>query len=154
KRYTFSAPFFYVNAAYGIDNQSVVNTPLKVFQCPSAPARDVYAYTFNYPGYPPVSWQAAPADYGPISSVSQSLTGYLGLTYSADQRSGALRPDRKTPLSMFPDGMSTTILLAEFAGRNQLWQAGKNTGQTLSGFYGGQGGWGDATSGASALYGS
>src|SRR5271166_1663676 len=34
KQYTFSAPFFYTNLAFGIDNQSVANTPVKIYICP------------------------------------------------------------------------------------------------------------------------
>src|SRR5262245_39260855 len=45
--YNFNAPFFYTNLAFGIDNQSVSNTPIAVFRCPSAPVRDPYTFTFN-----------------------------------------------------------------------------------------------------------
>jgi prepilin-type N-terminal cleavage/methylation domain-containing protein len=154
KLYTFQAPFFYSNPAFGIDNQSIVNTPLKIFQCPMAPQRDPYTYTFNFPGYPPISWQASAADYSPVTGVSQYLTSYLGLNYAPQQLRGALRPDKGTTFAAFTDGTSNTILIAEIAGKNVLWLAGHDSGQTLSGFFGGQGGWGDATSGASQLYGS
>jgi prepilin-type N-terminal cleavage/methylation domain-containing protein/prepilin-type processing-associated H-X9-DG protein len=153
-RYNFNAPFFYTNQAFGIDNQSVANWPIKVFLCPSAPKRDIYTYRFNFPPYPPITWQAAPSDYGPVVGVSQSLSSYLGLGYTPTQMEGALQPDQGTDFGLIADGTAYTILITEFGGRNQLWQAGRYTGQTLSGFYGGEGGWADATSGASALYGS
>src|SRR6516164_773096 len=35
-RYNFAAPFFYTNAAFGIDNQAVANTQVKTFVCPAA----------------------------------------------------------------------------------------------------------------------
>src|SRR5262245_46848364 len=74
KRYSFAAPFFFSNAAAGIDNQSVANTPIKVWLCPAAPSRTgPYSYTFNFPGFPAISWQAYPADYSPVASVSPSL---------------------------------------------------------------------------------
>jgi prepilin-type N-terminal cleavage/methylation domain-containing protein/prepilin-type processing-associated H-X9-DG protein len=153
-QYNFNAPFFYTNLAFGIDNQSVSNSPIKVYQCPSAPRRGVYTYTFNFPPYPPITWQASPSDYGPVAGVSQSLDSYLGLGETPQQLEGALQPDVGTSYTLFEDGTTYTILITEFGGRNELWQAGRDTGQTLSGFYGGEGGWADATSGASALYGS
>jgi prepilin-type N-terminal cleavage/methylation domain-containing protein/prepilin-type processing-associated H-X9-DG protein len=153
KQYTFQAPFFYSNPAFGIDNQSVVNTQVKAFNCPAAPNRvGPYSYTFNFPGYPPISWQAYASDYSPVAGVSQSLASYLGLTTSALQ--GALSADRSTGILAITDGTSNTILIAEIAGKNELYQNGRDTFSQLSGFFGGEGGWGDATSAGSQLYGS
>jgi prepilin-type processing-associated H-X9-DG protein/prepilin-type N-terminal cleavage/methylation domain-containing protein len=154
ERYDFDVPFFYSDPARGIDNQKVANTPLPFCRCPSAPERGAYTYTFNYPGYPAITWQAWPADYSPVAGVGLSLNSYLGLGYTSEQLAGALDADRFTPISALRDGTSQTILIAEMAGKNDLWQNGKSTGQKLSGFFGGQGGWADATSGASRLYGS
>src|SRR5437868_6787445 len=114
---------------------------------------DPYSYTFNFPPYPPITWQESPTDYSPMIGVNQSLNSYLALGYTSAQLAGALQPDKGTPFSAFSDGTSNTILLAEIAGKNTLWQAGHANGK-LSGFYGGEGGWGDATSSASALFGS
>jgi prepilin-type N-terminal cleavage/methylation domain-containing protein/prepilin-type processing-associated H-X9-DG protein len=153
RQYNFGAPFFYSNPAFGIDNQAVANTPIKLYLCPSAPARSgPYSYTFSFPGFPSFSWQAYPADYTPLAGVSQSLAAYLGLTTASLQ--GALQQDRGTPILGLTDGTSSTILLAEIAGKNELYQAGHDTGTSLSGFFGGEGGWADATSAGSALYGS
>src|SRR5262249_8459696 len=52
------------------------------------------------------------------------------------------------------DGTSNTILLAEVAGKNELFQGSRDTGTKLSGFFGGEGGWADATSSGSSLWGS
>lgn len=153
-RYNMEAPFFYTNPTYGIENQEVSNTPLDFFRCPSAPQRGAYTYTFNYPGYPPITWQAWPADYSPVAAVSLSLADYLELGPSSDQLAGALQPDQPTPTNALRDGTSQTILIVEMAGKNDLWRSGGRTGEKLSGYYGGQGGWADATSGASQLYGS
>jgi prepilin-type N-terminal cleavage/methylation domain-containing protein len=156
RQYNLNAPFFYVNPAFGIDNQSVVNNSIQIFNCPTAPIRaGPYTYTFNYPGYPPISWQAWPADYSPVAGVSDTLGTYLGLRNSGPQLQGALQPDTGSTFAAITDGTSHTILVAEIAGKNELWLTGpRDSGQTLSGFYGGEGGWGDATSAASQLYGS
>jgi prepilin-type N-terminal cleavage/methylation domain-containing protein/prepilin-type processing-associated H-X9-DG protein len=152
QQYNFAAPFFYTNLAFGIDNQSVSNASIPIMNCPSRPnLSGPYSYTFNFPPFPPITWQAWPADYSPVIRVDPSLAGFLGMTGPTD---GALQFDAPTRILAIQDGTSTTILLAEMAGKNELWQAGKDTGQTLSGFFGGEGGWADATSGASALYGS
>ena len=152
--YDLDAPFFYSNPAYGIDNQAVSNTPIEILRCPAAPERGPYTYTFNYPGYPSIAWQAWPSDYSPLAGVGDSLNTYLTLGYSPAQLTGALEPDKSTPVAALLDGTSNTILVAELAGKNDLWQKRGNTGHQLSGFFGGQGGWADATSGASKLYGS
>jgi prepilin-type N-terminal cleavage/methylation domain-containing protein/prepilin-type processing-associated H-X9-DG protein len=153
KQYNFAAPFFYSNPAAGINNQAVANTPIKQYLCPAAPNRmGPYSYTFTFPGFPSFSWQAYPADYTPLAGVNSSLISYLGLSTSGID--GALQRDVPTPILMLQDGTSNTILLAEIAGKNKLYRAGKDTFQTLSGFYGGEGGWADATSAGSSLYGS
>ena len=155
KMYNPNAPFFYSNPAFGINNQAVSNTPIPIFLCPSAPVRPgPYSYTFTFPGFPSFSWQAYPSDYSPLAGVSQFLAQYLGLPPSMDL-SGALERDNLTQILKITDGTSNTILIAEIAGKNELWRAGpKDSGQTLSGFFGGEGGWADATSAGSALWGS
>ncbi len=153
RQYNFGAPFFFSNPAFGIDNQAVSNTRLKGLLCPSTPERTgPYSYTFSFPGFPSFSWQAYASDYSPVSGVSEYLAQYLGLPTTGLE--GALQRDVKTPILGLTDGTSNTILIAEIAGKNDLWQAGRNTGQKLSGFFGGQGGWADATSSGSSLWGS
>jgi prepilin-type N-terminal cleavage/methylation domain-containing protein/prepilin-type processing-associated H-X9-DG protein len=152
-QYNLQAPFMYSNPAFGINNQAVANTPVKTFLCPSAPIRNgPYSYTFTFPGYPSTSWQAYPADYSPLAGVSSTLITFLGLSTTSTQ--GALSQDVGTKILAITDGTSSTILVAEIAGKNELYQAGKDTGTTLSGFFGGEGGWADATSAGSSLYGS
>jgi prepilin-type processing-associated H-X9-DG protein len=154
EQYNRDAPFHFVNAAYGIDNQSVSNTQLEVMRCPSAPEREPYTYTFNFPGYPSFSWQAAAADYSPLRGVSTALNNYLALSYQDTQLQGVLNADQQTPLSQITDGTSNTMLIAEIAGKNDLWLKSGPAGVPLTGFFGGQGGWADATSGGSKLFGS
>jgi prepilin-type N-terminal cleavage/methylation domain-containing protein/prepilin-type processing-associated H-X9-DG protein len=153
KQYNFNAPFFYANAAAGINNQAVANTPVPILRCPAAPDRGPYTYTFNFPPFPVLTWQAWPADYGPVAGLTPTLVTYLGLTYSGTQTQGALQRDVGTAIMAITDGSSNTILVAEFGGRNELYQAGRDTGTTLSSEFG-QGGWADATSSGSSLHGS
>jgi prepilin-type N-terminal cleavage/methylation domain-containing protein/prepilin-type processing-associated H-X9-DG protein len=153
KQYNFNAPFFYSNPGFGINNQAVANTPIKLYLCPAAPLRSgPYSYTFTFPGFPSFSWQAYAADYTPLAGVSTSLINYLGLPMTSTD--GALQRDVPTKILALLDGTSNTILLAEIAGKNELYRAGRDTGQQLSGFFGGEGGWADATSSGSSLYGS
>jgi len=152
-QYNLTAPFYYVNAAAGINNQAVANTPVTIFRCPAAQDRDPYTYTFSLPNYPQITWQAWPADYSPIDSLDPALVSYLGLGYSSSQAQGALRRDTGTPIQTIADGTSNTILIAEFAGRNGLWQMGAFTGVPLPTTVG-QGGWADPTSSGTTLIGS
>jgi prepilin-type N-terminal cleavage/methylation domain-containing protein/prepilin-type processing-associated H-X9-DG protein len=152
-RYNFQAPFFYNNPGFGIFNQDVANTRIPTFLCPSGPSRgEPYTYTFYFPPYPSFTWQAFPSDYTPLAGVSQYLAQYLGIP--TDSLDGALSRDKTTQLGAITDGTTHTILLAEISGKNKLYRAGPDTGMTLSGFFGGQGGWADATSAGSSLYGS
>jgi prepilin-type N-terminal cleavage/methylation domain-containing protein/prepilin-type processing-associated H-X9-DG protein len=148
---------FYAGPAIGMPtarNQEVSNTPVKTFLCPSSPPRSgPYSYTFNFPPYPSITWQAYAADYTPLSGVGQPLASFLALSATGTGLEGALASDVRRSV-MLPDGTSNTILIAEVAGKDRLYRAGKATGQQLSGFSGGMGGWADATSGGSALYGS
>jgi prepilin-type processing-associated H-X9-DG protein len=126
--------------------------------CPASRIRPPYSYTFNFPPFPSFTWQASASDYTPLVGVAPSLYSVYvdpAVNTSGDPRlQGALQPDINMPIINISDGTSNTILLAEVAGKNELWQAGKDAGMPLSGFFGGEGGWGDATSAASQLYGS
>ena len=51
------------------------------------------------------------------------------------------------------DGTSSTLMLAEIAGRPSLYRAGKKI-PNMPTYFSGAGGWGDATSGNARLYGS
>ncbi len=151
-QYNTGATFFAVDPNGVFNNQAIANTSIKIYNCPSAPLRNPYTYTFNYPGYGNITWQAQSSDYSPVGGVSQSLASYLGLTSVSLQ--GALQPDAGSPILSISDGTTSTILYAEMAGKNTLYQAGRSTGVALSGFNGGEGGWADPTSGSSLLYGS
>jgi prepilin-type N-terminal cleavage/methylation domain-containing protein/prepilin-type processing-associated H-X9-DG protein len=173
KRYNLDAPFFFVNTAFGIDNQSVANTFISTMNCPAAPTRSVpYSFTLLLAGPPfSVSWTAAPSDYTPFGgsppfppfspgsgAVDEGLYSTFvngSVTDPADPRlKGPLQNDTTTPITSVTDGTSNTILLAEVAGKIELFRDGKDAGQQLDGFHGGAGGWADATSAASQFYSS
>jgi prepilin-type processing-associated H-X9-DG protein len=151
-RYSFSAPFFLSQPAFGIDNQAVANTRIEEFLCASAP-RSEGPYSYSFPAFG-LSWQAYPADMTPLARVSNDLMFYLGRTTTIEQERAALNADVRTPFASISDGLSRTVLLIEAAGKNDHWRRGSNTGGKLTGMYGGQGGWADATSGGSLLIGS
>src|SRR5262249_10941920 len=151
--YNFNAPFFYTNAAAGIDNQAVANTPIPIMRCPVAPDRGPYTYTFNFPPFPAITWQAWPADYTPLAGVSGGLGNYIGVTYSGKAGQGVLQQAVGTRLVQITDGLSNTLLLVEIAGRRRQYLNGKDSGVDLNSNFG-QGGWADATSSGSSLSGS
>jgi prepilin-type N-terminal cleavage/methylation domain-containing protein/prepilin-type processing-associated H-X9-DG protein len=95
-----------------VTNQSVVATPLPLFQCPSAqPDRIMTTSPFDtYPG-----GKAVCGDYAPTWGIDPSLR--------AGDSSGVLVPNYMTRMSQITDGTSSTILLTEDAGRPELWQA-------------------------------
>jgi prepilin-type N-terminal cleavage/methylation domain-containing protein/prepilin-type processing-associated H-X9-DG protein len=162
KKYSFAAPFFFVDPMFGIDNQTVANTLVPSTLCPAAPIRGTYSYTYFLPPNP--SWTAAPADYTPFGGApaspafgSPAAGAVTPTTYGTfvdpnvfmpdDPRlEGALIHDSPTPVINIFDGTSNTILLAEVAGKPELWQNGLDQGVHINDFIAGQGGWADATS--------
>jgi prepilin-type N-terminal cleavage/methylation domain-containing protein/prepilin-type processing-associated H-X9-DG protein len=139
-RYDWNVPWF------DIVNQPVVNTPLSIWQCPSAPGgriQDGMADTVMPPPQEKFPDTAAPGDYAGMGTVHKDLvpTGLIDTP-------GGTRDERGNYEGVFPinasrgiahitDGTSSTILFAEDAGRPQLWRKGiRVDGLVLSG-----GGW-------------
>jgi prepilin-type N-terminal cleavage/methylation domain-containing protein/prepilin-type processing-associated H-X9-DG protein len=171
-------------------NASIVSTPIATFICPAVPNRSsTYTVTWSFPGYNSVGpYTAANGDYSNILNVYPAEIATLGLASSypgynsgsfppPSNLNGVLQPDSSTTIAMIQDGTSNTILLAEFAGKMELWISGKDTGLTILSsdtngqvnipqvqpptsptvgnlIYGGLGGWGDPASGADTLWGS
>lgn len=112
-------------------NQPVVNVQLNIWQCPSAQAdrtMDGSLPTVAPPPEAPFNGTAACGDYAGINSLDSGL-----------ERSGLIDPlsgprdARGNPEGVFPlnstrrltdiiDGTTCTILIAECAGRPQLWR--------------------------------
>jgi prepilin-type processing-associated H-X9-DG protein len=119
-------------------NQQVVRVPLKVFQCPSAEA-DRYFYAGPFALY---GGKAACGDYGPTWGVDTALVNLGLIDKPADSPyfiagwpnsnppdlwvyRGVLVPNQMTQILQISDGTAHTIMLAEDAGRPQLWRAGR-----------------------------
>src|SRR5262249_2636963 len=150
--YTLAAPF-----ATGVggpaNNQTVSNTKIKIYICPSNPgANDLpYTYTLVYFGSFTATWTAAAGDYGPIMAGARGLATDPGI--STGSLPGILQPDKNTRITEITDGTSNTLLIAEVAGRPNLWRAGIKASSPQT-YYSGSGLWNDATSSNFNLYGS
>jgi prepilin-type N-terminal cleavage/methylation domain-containing protein/prepilin-type processing-associated H-X9-DG protein len=117
---------------YAAENQPVVATHLRVFQCPSAPEPGRYM-TFGPFAF--FGTKGACGDYTITLGVDAALAQRGWVDLAADFR-GALAntpvpalmlsaTTTGTSVADITDGTSTTILIAEDAGRPRLWQAGK-----------------------------
>jgi prepilin-type N-terminal cleavage/methylation domain-containing protein/prepilin-type processing-associated H-X9-DG protein len=112
-------------------NQPVVTAPLRVWQCPSAEANRVHDGSLTTrtppPGTPFVG-TAGCGDYAGMSFVDVALerTGLIdasgGLRDEQEHLDGAFTSNHARRVADFLDGTSQTILVAECAGRPQLWQ--------------------------------
>jgi prepilin-type N-terminal cleavage/methylation domain-containing protein/prepilin-type processing-associated H-X9-DG protein len=114
-------------------NQPVVNTHLEVWQCPSAPAKrsmDGSLTTVTPPPGDLFNGTAACGDYAGMGTIHVGLpnSGVIaapkGPRDEQGHYEGAFAINDVRRLADFRDGASQTILVAECAGRPQLWQAG------------------------------
>jgi prepilin-type N-terminal cleavage/methylation domain-containing protein/prepilin-type processing-associated H-X9-DG protein len=161
--YSFGLPFYQSpNGGQG----GAVSQLVKTYNCPAAPDRaSPYNITLNFGS--PITDIAMAADYSPVASVDfLEATQVLGIPYLLNQSLlGVMQQDKRTKLTEVTDGTSNTILITEIAGKINLYQSGfRNAGVAINignpnvvytGLNGGgAGGWGDATTGGTILYGS
>ena len=115
-------------------NQPVVNKQLKMWQCPSAQANRIMDGSLSTVTPPPgerFSGYASCGDYAGMLGVHPELVnrGVIdppgGPRDEAGYYEGAFEINRTTRLADILDGTSQTILMAECAGRPQLWQGRK-----------------------------
>jgi len=111
-------------------NQPVVTTQLKIWQCPSAePDRfqDGALPTVTPPTMNLYKGMAACGDYAGMSRVDAELARRglidppIGPRDEQGNYPGVFRVNRTTRLTDIQDGASNTIMMAECAGRPQLW---------------------------------
>jgi prepilin-type N-terminal cleavage/methylation domain-containing protein/prepilin-type processing-associated H-X9-DG protein len=104
-------------------NQPTVATQLKILQCPSAQANR-FVLMEDPDGAFTKGGQGACIDYGPVQGIGPGLV-LLGLVDPVGDYRGALPINQMSRLAQISDGTSNTLLVAEDAGRPQLWQAGR-----------------------------
>ncbi|VTS05848.1 DUF1559 domain-containing protein [Tuwongella immobilis] len=144
RQYDLRQPFF-IPA-----NQIVVRTHLKAFQCPSAPENRTYSGDLGpIIGGGSIPYSASASDYHVVTGVMGSLWTLLAAAPNS-ARGGALSANAMTTILGVTDGTSSTVLLAEIAGKNDRYVRGQKVGTgTEQG-----GGWGDPLSGENWLIGS
>jgi len=162
RRYRLNEPF------HSVWNQQIITVNLSITYCPSTPNRPASEPPTNLPpGYfgplqpMPLTWNASFGDYAPIHSIDPN--GWLVMTgqIATGKEQGALtlvdaatgyNKSIKTTLEI-TDGMSTTILLSETAGKPVLYRLNKVIApngmlETLGA------GWGDVLNAENRLTGS
>ncbi|MBA4062161.1 MAG: prepilin-type cleavage/methylation domain-containing protein [Isosphaera sp.] len=87
------------------DNHAFSQTPVKTFQCPSAPQNPRTVTTADIAG-------AATADYGILNSVDPDLPG-LGLVEPLGNRFGMLASNEGVKVTAVLDGTSNTLMIVE-----------------------------------------
>jgi prepilin-type N-terminal cleavage/methylation domain-containing protein/prepilin-type processing-associated H-X9-DG protein len=112
-------------------NQPVVNTPLRIWQCPSAQAdriRDGSLPTVAPPPNESFNGTAACGDYAGMGRLDPELARRSLIDTPSGPRDeqqhyvGVFQVNHKTLWAEIGDGASNTILMAECAGRPQQWQ--------------------------------
>ena len=104
-------------------NQPAVNTPLSIWQCPSAePNRfqDGALITVTPPPVILFAGQAACGDYAGMLQIDPGLAA-TGLVDAVPNPGGVFPVNGTTRLLDIRDGTSHTIMMAECAGRPRLW---------------------------------
>jgi len=94
-------------------NQAAITQRLEFLWCPSTPGRSHRLDTI-LPGI-----EAATTDYAAVTGIASILIR-TGLVQTASTE-GVLRPNRATRLADVLDGTSTTLVIAEDAGRPVFW---------------------------------
>jgi prepilin-type N-terminal cleavage/methylation domain-containing protein/prepilin-type processing-associated H-X9-DG protein len=104
-------------------NQPAVRPNINSLICPSAPGGRSNVEAGQSYGL---------CDYSPIFEVDAIVVSAGLLAPWNGLRDGAMVYERGTRLADISDGLSTTILLAEIAGRPQVWQLGRHTGSSTA----------------------
>ena len=106
---------------YDPAQRDVVSRPVHVLQCPAAPPDRTLTGTINGARY-----AVPPADYAAVSGVTVDVVP--AVFPPSYPRFGAMPVDETLRLADILDGPSNTLLVAEGAGRPEVWLAGHATG--------------------------
>jgi prepilin-type N-terminal cleavage/methylation domain-containing protein len=149
---------------YSAPNSTVIQTPLKVFQCPSTPENPrIYSFPVPagvLPGIPAGTLNAAASDYTAIGGVRNWNTLVSPSPSETDladtgPRHGALNPysqglpavgSRRLNFVTLSDGTSNTLLVTEAAGRPSVYLRNRQKSTTPVPLTEGAG-WGDPFNG-------
>jgi prepilin-type N-terminal cleavage/methylation domain-containing protein/prepilin-type processing-associated H-X9-DG protein len=112
---------------------------IKVFLCPSAPARNTRPANSNRGNidYAATTERQFPNPFlnstqsSAVSTSDPNYIGVLGRNVLLSVNPPAIRPANRR-MAMVTDGTSNTFLIAECAGRNTFWWMGKRQGTTIS----------------------
>jgi prepilin-type N-terminal cleavage/methylation domain-containing protein len=121
-------------------NYTAVRVQLALFNCPSAAPGERFDTT--------IAAQPAGGDYSPINAIKNFVAinclGLVGNINKDDPRIvGALERDLKTPVLAIRDGSSNTIMIAEDAGRPNLYITGGVAYPNAPFYSPKEGGWAD-----------
>jgi prepilin-type processing-associated H-X9-DG protein len=112
---------------YTVDNQRISAVPLAVFRCPSTPREaDVFSFNSEELGFP-VPCRLGANDYGPSCGVMRGT----GLMSFAEPQASTIANGILTNNNPHDgiiearDGLSSTALMWEIAGRPIVWNRGK-----------------------------
>ena len=135
-------------------NLTVSKMTFKLFMCPSAPSSRMTPTSPPTLTVPALAGQTfGPGDYGSLNAIRRRFYTANGVpnfptpgTKVDDETPGALKKVDPTPLLSITDGLSNTILLAEDAGRPNVFQKGfGDTGTNAADGFG----WADPDGGCS-----
>jgi prepilin-type N-terminal cleavage/methylation domain-containing protein/prepilin-type processing-associated H-X9-DG protein len=117
---------------YDNPNPSVIQTQVGVFQCPSTPNSGRLDTSSIAVGSGSFSAPRACADYAPVEGVGTLLTGTGLVDAQSEGGPGALQVNfKQCRIAHLTDGTSSTLLLAEDAGRPVWYIWGKVAGTGL-----------------------
>jgi prepilin-type N-terminal cleavage/methylation domain-containing protein len=116
----------YTKFLYDEPNSSVIQTHLRVFQCPATPTPD-RLYTLPVPanvlpGVPAGNMRASAGDYGTIAGIQGRGWDVMVGPPAGGDRHGAIRTNQAVKMLEITDGTSNTIMVAEVAGRPTVYQ--------------------------------